>query len=93
MSRPMSYEPNNGPKIAIDPIPENMVLDLLKKNNVPDCEGTVVCRLKGSTRYCKCRKSLPTLELSEESPIPDSEGTVVCILVSKIVILVHNWQF
>merc|ERR1712037_771131 len=69
-----SYEvEDNGPEKAIDPIPENKVLELLKKNNVPDCEGTVVCRLKGSTRYCKCRKSIPTLAMSEESPIPDSE--------------------
>ena len=95
MSKPMSHEPDNGPEMAIPDsdtyhntyIPADE--EFLK--NFPDCEGTVVCKLVGWTKKCKCRKSITALELLQESPIP--EGTVVCILVGKIVILVHKWQF
>ena len=143
MSRPMSYEPDNGPEIVIPdsdtytpadsekPFPGCPQKDTICKffgmtrkckctgnakwqsiptpdsdtytpadGDWPQCKGTVECNCHsvrscdGFKRKCRCRKSIPTLELLQENPIlPDSEGTVVCILVGVIVILVNMWQF
>jgi hypothetical protein len=64
MSRPMSYEPDNGPEIVI---PDSDTWTPAA-DDWPECEGIFECKwtLSPFKRKCRCRKSKPIAEVFYE---------------------------
>ena len=56
MSRPMSYEPGNGPEIVV---PDSEPAD----GEWPNCKGIVECKFVGFKRKCRCRIPKPIAEV------------------------------
>ena len=59
MSRPMGYEPNNGPEVVIPDSDTWTPAD----GEWPKCPGTVECKFVGLHRKCRCNKSKPKAEV------------------------------
>ena len=59
MSRPMGYEPNNGPEVVI-PDSDTWTPD---PDQMPKCEGIFECKVSPFKRKCRCNKSKPIAEV------------------------------